>query len=130
VSGAPAADFRSRFLDSRAASTALANEFGDNHCDPDVIEASLGMGDLDRARDLVDWMERVASTTGRAWTSAMAARSRGLVLATEGRLDEAQRALTEALAHHESLRRDGIEVVTAEGIAVRALADRAVRATC
>jgi DNA-binding CsgD family transcriptional regulator len=61
------------------------------------------MGDLDRARDLVDWMERVASTTGRAWTSAMAARSRGLVLATEGRLDEAQHALTEALAHHERM---------------------------
>jgi DNA-binding CsgD family transcriptional regulator len=79
------------------------NEFGDNHCVPDDIEASLGMGDLDRARDLVDWMERVASTTGRAWTSAMAARSRGLVLATEGRLDEAQHALTEALAHHERM---------------------------
>jgi DNA-binding CsgD family transcriptional regulator len=79
------------------------NEFGDNHCVPDDIEASLGIGDLDRARDLVAWMERVATTTGRAWTRAMAARSRGLVLAAEGRLEEAQRALIAALGAHERM---------------------------
>ncbi|HXG40376.1 MAG TPA: AAA family ATPase [Candidatus Limnocylindrales bacterium] len=79
------------------------NEFGDNHCVPDDVEASLGIGDLDRARELVAWLQRVASATGRAWTGAMAARSRGLVLAAEGRLDEAELALTEALRHHERM---------------------------
>lgn len=79
------------------------NEFGDNHCVPDDIEASLGIGDLDRARDLVAWMQRVARTTDRPWTRAMATRSRGLVLAAEGRLDAAQLALTEALGHHERM---------------------------
>lgn len=79
------------------------NEFGDNHCVPDDVEASLGIGDLDRARQLVAWMERVATTTGRAWTRAMAARSHGLVLAAEGRLEEAQRALIAALGAHEQM---------------------------
>jgi DNA-binding CsgD family transcriptional regulator/tetratricopeptide (TPR) repeat protein len=79
------------------------NEFGDNHCVPDDIEASLGIGNLDRARDLVAWMDRVAMATDRPWTRAMAARSHGLVLAAEGRLDEAQLALTDALGHHERM---------------------------
>jgi DNA-binding CsgD family transcriptional regulator/tetratricopeptide (TPR) repeat protein len=79
------------------------NEFGDNHCVPDDIEASLGIGDLDRARDLVAWMEQVATATGRAWTRAMAARSRGLVLAAEGRLEEAHQELIAALGHHERM---------------------------
>ncbi|HWP63383.1 MAG TPA: AAA family ATPase, partial [Candidatus Binatia bacterium] len=77
------------------------NEFGDNHCVPDDVEASLGIGDLDRARDLVAWLERVATATERPWTRAMAARTRGLLLAAEGRLDEAAVAFTEALAHHD-----------------------------
>jgi DNA-binding CsgD family transcriptional regulator len=79
------------------------NEFGDNHCVPDDIEASLGLGDLDRARDLVAWMERVAAGTGRAWTKAMAARSRGLLLAAEGQLEGAERALAAALTQHERM---------------------------
>jgi DNA-binding NarL/FixJ family response regulator len=79
------------------------NEFGDSHCVVDDIEASLGVGDIDRARDLVAWMDRVGGATQRPWTLAMAARSRGLIHAHEGSLDEAQAALDEALEQHEGM---------------------------
>jgi DNA-binding CsgD family transcriptional regulator len=79
------------------------NEFGDSHCVVDDIEASLGVGDIDRARELVAWMDRVGRATQRPWTLAMAARSQGLVHAHEGALDKAQAALDEALEQHERM---------------------------
>ena len=76
------------------------NEFGDGHYVPDDIEASLAVGEAERARDLLGWMEAVGHATGRPWTLAMASRCRALVLAAEGELEAAQTAADDAVAHH------------------------------
>jgi DNA-binding NarL/FixJ family response regulator len=78
-------------------------EFGDAHFVPDEVEALLAIGDLDQAEDLVLWMEQVGAATGRTWTLATGARSRGLLLAALGRMAEADQALQTALRHHQEL---------------------------
>jgi len=76
-------------------------EFGDSHFVPDEIEAVIGLGDMDRARDLVAWMDEVGRRTGRAWTLATGGRCRALLLAAGGDLEAASHELGRALAEHE-----------------------------
>ena len=78
-------------------------EFGDSHFVPDEIEAVIALGDLDRARDLVAWMDEVGRRTGRAWTLATGGRCRALLLAAGGDLEAASHELGRALAEHEGV---------------------------
>jgi DNA-binding CsgD family transcriptional regulator len=66
--------------------------------DGDAIEAALGVGDVERARGLVDRFEKRARTP---WSIAVSARCRGLVRAAEGDLEGAREALAHALVEHE-----------------------------
>jgi DNA-binding CsgD family transcriptional regulator len=67
------------------------------------IEALIGLGDLDRAAELLGWLEGRGLATGRRWTLATAARCRGLLLAAQGDTPGALQALDEALHHHQHL---------------------------
>ena len=78
-------------------------EFGDSHFVPDEIEAVIALGDLERARDLVAWMDEVGRRTGRPWTLATGGRCRALLLAAEGDVEAASREMGRALAEHERL---------------------------
>jgi tetratricopeptide (TPR) repeat protein len=69
----------------------------------DAIEALVTTGDLDRAEGLVQWLQDRGETLRRPWTLAMAARSRALLLAAKGDLEEAAGALDAAMAEHERL---------------------------
>jgi DNA-binding CsgD family transcriptional regulator/tetratricopeptide (TPR) repeat protein len=64
-------------------------------------EALLGMGDVETATLVVDLFERRARKAGKAITLAPALRCRALVLATQGKLDEARASLEEAIVQHE-----------------------------
>lgn len=78
-------------------------EFGDCHFVPDEIESVIALGDLDRAEELIAWMEEVGARTARPWTLATGARCRAQLLAARGDLDGAERAIEAALAAHERL---------------------------
>jgi DNA-binding CsgD family transcriptional regulator len=67
------------------------------------IEAVIGLGDLERAGELLGWLEGRALATGRRWTLATAARCRALLQAAEGKTGGAVEAVDEALRHHEGL---------------------------
>jgi len=67
------------------------------------IEALIGLGDLDRAGQLLGWLETRGETSGRRWTLATAARCRALLLAAQGDTTSAVEALDQALRHHEDL---------------------------
>jgi DNA-binding CsgD family transcriptional regulator len=68
---------------------------------PDSIEALLALGRLDDARPIILWLGERAEALGRPQVVAWAERCRGLLLAAEGDLEEAEDALTEALTAHE-----------------------------
>jgi DNA-binding CsgD family transcriptional regulator len=70
---------------------------------PDLLEALIGLGDLDRAGELLTSFEERASITGRVWALATAARCRALLLAARGDRDGALAAIEEALARHEQV---------------------------
>jgi DNA-binding CsgD family transcriptional regulator/tetratricopeptide (TPR) repeat protein len=78
-------------------------EFGDCHFVPDEIESVIALGELDRAEELVQWMEEVGARTQRPWTLATGARCRAQILAARGDLDRALRAIEVALDAHERL---------------------------
>jgi DNA-binding CsgD family transcriptional regulator len=78
-------------------------EFGDSHPVPDEIEALIALGDLERARELVAWMDRVGRGTGRPWTLATGGRCRALLCAARGDLESAGREVDRALALHDNL---------------------------
>jgi DNA-binding CsgD family transcriptional regulator len=67
------------------------------------IEALINLGDFDRAEELLGWLEGRGRATGRRWTLATAARSRGLLRAAQGDTPGAVQALDEALRHHQHL---------------------------
>jgi DNA-binding CsgD family transcriptional regulator len=71
--------------------------------DPDVVEALLGTGDLDGAREVQAWLEERGHAQRRPWTIATATRCRGLIAAAEGRLDDALADLEAALAAHDAV---------------------------
>ena len=68
--------------------------------DGDAIEAALGAGALDRARELVARFEERAERSRIPWSLAVSARCRGLLCAAEGELDLAAQALEHALLEH------------------------------
>jgi DNA-binding CsgD family transcriptional regulator len=70
---------------------------------PDAIEALSGLGRAEEAEPLVEALECQGAARDRAWMQAMGARGRGHVLAARGDLEGAQRAVEEAMAHHERL---------------------------
>jgi DNA-binding NarL/FixJ family response regulator len=69
--------------------------------DGDAIEAALGVGDADRAQELLARFEKRAARSRIPWSLAVSARSRGLLLAARGELEAAAEALERALAEHE-----------------------------
>ena len=70
---------------------------------PDLVEAVIGCGDLDRAEALIARLEQRARAFPRPWLLATTDRSRGLHLAARGDLDGAQASMQSALGHHADL---------------------------
>jgi DNA-binding CsgD family transcriptional regulator len=70
---------------------------------PDHLEAVIELGDLPRARAMLEALEARAARFPRPWILATAERCRALLLAAEGDLAEAHLAATAALRHHEQL---------------------------
>jgi DNA-binding CsgD family transcriptional regulator len=69
----------------------------------DHAEAVIGLGDLARAEELVKRMEARAAALPRPWIVAVSARSRGLLNAAAGELDEALADYQRALEAHRTL---------------------------
>jgi DNA-binding CsgD family transcriptional regulator len=69
--------------------------------DGDAAEAAVAVGDLERAETIVARFERCAARSQIPWSLAVSARSRALVLAARGELDDARVAAEQALAEHE-----------------------------
>jgi DNA-binding CsgD family transcriptional regulator len=69
----------------------------------DHAELLLASGRVDDAVALLDAWERDARRVGRAWVLADAARSRGLVAAARGDIEEATRLLAQAVEDHEAV---------------------------
>ncbi len=69
--------------------------------DGDAIEAAIAVGDLARAEELVTRFEQRAARSRIPWSLAVSARSRGLLLAARGQVEEAAEALDRALAAHD-----------------------------
>jgi DNA-binding CsgD family transcriptional regulator len=70
---------------------------------PDVLEALIGLGELDRAEALIDSFEGRARALDRSWALATGARCRGLLLAARGEFAGAEAALERALVEHERM---------------------------
>ena len=70
---------------------------------PDEVEALIQLGELERARALVDALEGRGRALDRAWALATGARSRALLLAAAGDLAGAHAALERALDAHQRL---------------------------
>jgi len=70
---------------------------------PNAIEALTGLGRIGEAEPLVDALERNGVERDRPWMLAVGARGRGLVLAARGELEAAQRAVEQAMVHHDRL---------------------------
>jgi DNA-binding CsgD family transcriptional regulator len=68
---------------------------------PDQVEALVALGELERARAVLDPFEERAERLDRAWALATGARGRGLLLAAQGDIEGALESLRVALAHHE-----------------------------
>jgi DNA-binding CsgD family transcriptional regulator len=74
-----------------------------NRFHADHAEAVIGLGELGRAEALIQRMEERAMALPRPWILAVSARSRGLLSAARGDLDQALADYQRALAAHESL---------------------------
>jgi DNA-binding CsgD family transcriptional regulator len=68
---------------------------------PDAIEALIGSGELDRAEQVLEWLEERGQTLDRPWAIASAGRGRALLRATRGDLSHALHTVEEALCAHE-----------------------------
>ena len=69
----------------------------------DLIEALIGVGDLDQAEVVLGELEIRGKASRVPWSLATAARCRGLLLSARGELVAAEIALEDALAAHEGL---------------------------
>lgn len=78
-------------------------EFGPYHCAPDAIEVLVGLGQLDEARNLLDWVEEIGGATRRPWTLATAHRCRALIQAADGETEAALLTARLAMESHEVL---------------------------
>jgi DNA-binding CsgD family transcriptional regulator len=68
---------------------------------PDEIEALVDLGELVRAKAVLDWFESRATKLDRSWARAMAGRCKGLLDAADGKPEDAVAALQEALRQHD-----------------------------
>ena len=68
-----------------------------------AIDALVGLGRLDEATSLIDWVDEKGRPAARSWHRAVAARGRALVAASRGDHAAAQVALDAALAAHATL---------------------------
>lgn len=66
----------------------------------DLLEALIGVGELDEAEAVLETWQQRADALDRAWALAILARSRGLLLAARGDLDGAFASFERALAEH------------------------------
>jgi DNA-binding CsgD family transcriptional regulator len=69
----------------------------------DFVEALLASGDLEGAGEVLERFEEEADRSGGQWSLAASVRCRGLLLAADGRLDEALGSADESLRRFESL---------------------------
>jgi DNA-binding CsgD family transcriptional regulator len=67
---------------------------------PDSIEALIGVGNLDHARELADELDRRAALLGSPWALALARRCEGLLARARGDGDAALGAFERALVEH------------------------------
>ncbi len=70
---------------------------------PDAIEAMIQVGRLADAEPLIDTLQRNGRRLDRAWTLAVGARCRAMLLAAQGDLDGAVGSLEQAMAEHDRL---------------------------
>jgi DNA-binding CsgD family transcriptional regulator len=70
---------------------------------PDHLEAVVELGDVERARAMLEAFEQRAAIFPRPWILATSARCRALVAAGEGDLPAAAVAASEAIARHDEL---------------------------
>jgi len=70
---------------------------------PNAIEALTGLGRIDDAEPLIEALERNGAERDRPWMLAVGERGRAHLLAARGELEAAQRAVEQALVHHDRL---------------------------
>ncbi|MCZ7588319.1 MAG: AAA family ATPase [Gaiella sp.] len=70
---------------------------------PDLVEALVGLGELDEAASLQAELDEYGRRLDRAWGRATAARTQALIASARGDLDAALAAAEQALAEHERL---------------------------
>ncbi len=70
---------------------------------PDLVEAQIALGRLTEAEPMIKAMEHNGRLSGRPWMLAMGARCRAMMLAAQGEVDAAERAVREALAEYDRL---------------------------
>jgi DNA-binding CsgD family transcriptional regulator len=90
----------------RAASLAAENSYVDPgffRVAADAIEASVAVGDLERAEPATSSLQALGRRLDRPWALATGARSRGLVAAARGDLIGAAVSIEEALRAHDRL---------------------------
>jgi len=68
---------------------------------PDLVEALVSLGEVERAEPVVGWLEERGRTLDRPLAVATAARCRALIAAARGNLPAALRVLEQALTEHE-----------------------------
>jgi DNA-binding CsgD family transcriptional regulator len=69
----------------------------------ELVEALVGLGELDEAVEVLTRFEDEAATSGGQWSLAAAARCRAVVLAAQGRLDDALAAAQRSVSLFEGL---------------------------
>ena len=67
---------------------------------PDAVEALIGLGRFAEAEPMIKSLEHNGRIFGRPWMLAIGARCRAMLLAAEGDVDAAERAVQEALTEH------------------------------
>jgi DNA-binding CsgD family transcriptional regulator len=70
-------------------------------CIPDDIEALISLGRLHEAEALIERLAEQGRARDRPWALATAGRCRGLLSAARGDLEDARRAMEQALVDHE-----------------------------
>ncbi len=70
---------------------------------PDAVEALIHLGRLAEAEPMLALLERNGMRLDRPWMKAVAARCRAMMLAAQGDVDAANRAVEQALAEHDRL---------------------------
>ena len=70
---------------------------------PDAVEALIQVGRISDAEPLIDTLQRNGRRLDRAWTLAVGARCRAMLLAAQGDLDGAVDNLEQAMVEHDRL---------------------------